>query len=109
MLALLRRVDPVRLHRLIGPDTIRKLDGLVSPATLATADASADKFARYLLALFGTELLAERRVRRLVFQLLDSETLKELSLKHAQAQFERPADNALALSMAPWRAGSALV
>ena len=62
-----------------------------------------------LEALYGSEILNEKKIRHLILTTLDENTLNYLARKYASKVYSKPYDNALQLSLVPWKGGSDFV
>jgi DNA repair protein RadD len=60
-------------------------------------------------ASYGTEIMNEKRIRQFVYYTLDESILKDLTSKYCKRSYEKPYDNAIALSMLPWKLGNEFV
>lgn len=108
MLALLCRLKAQDLHHIVGSERITTLKRLLCDPSL---EKSADilKLARFILAVYGYDLLYDKGIRRLLFTLIEPVLLKKFAEKFANKSYEKPYDNALALSRCQWKSGSRLV
>jgi len=108
VLNLLSKLAADDLYHAIGNEKLSQLQKIVGDNSDIEHLNSRD-LARHILALYGHDLLYEKRIRHLLFTLIDNEKLKALALRYGKIEYEKVYDNALALSTYPWKAGSDLV
>lgn len=102
---LLARFHTRDLQRLISPELQRDLEGVSE-----TSDRQSNEWlAKCVIASQGTGLLRNRNARKGLFRLLPGPVLVEAAEDLTGNSFEKPEDNALALSRLRWAPGSAAV
>jgi DNA repair protein RadD len=103
--SVLARLQPTSLMDLINSTT---LAAVTEPMGLMTGELQVDSalLASLLVTIRGDEMLGDSKVRAQLFSLLPVEELEELCNRFAGRSFRKTADNVLALSCLPWRAGS---
>jgi superfamily II DNA or RNA helicase len=108
MLNLLKKLDSHDLYYAIGADKIHALNKLV-PDGIKEEEVDIINLSKYILAIYGFDLLYEQKMRHLLFTLIDENKLKELAVRYSKSTYEKPYDNALALSLCPWKSGTKFV
>ena len=107
MLKLIRKIDRDDLWYAIA-DKIELLDELLEGEPVGSA-IDIDKLSKYILAIYGYDILYESKIRHLIFMLIEDSRLKQLAQKYAKKSYNKPYDNALSLSLCPWKSGSDFV
>ena len=108
MIELLQRLDQRKLYFAIGGSKVRSLERLIEGKILKDRKHITD-VSKYVLSIYGTDLLYEEKIRRLLFGLIKPEKLKKAAHKFSKKSFDNHSDNALTLSLVPWRKNSELV
>lgn len=108
MIELLSKLGYHDLYQAAGMDKINALQKLVNIKGDDT-DFDSSKLSKQVLAIYGYDLLYEQKIRHLIFTLINEVTLKKLALKYSKKVYDKPYDNALVLSLHPWKAGSQLI
>lgn len=108
MLDLLAKLDPRDLYHAIGRDRTNGLEKLVQDNS-SEENPDILRLSKYILATYGYDLLYEPKIRHLLFTLIENNRLKTLANRFTKKVYEKPYDNALALSLCPWKTGSELV
>ncbi len=109
IVVLLSKIDSKILLRALGSDRLEELQKLLPAEGSKSESLNSKRLAEFALALFGNDILYEKKIRTILFQLLPPEKLKDLAAKFARTTHEKPYDNALALSSCSWSSGSDLV
>jgi len=108
LIELLSRLSIEDLYEAIGKGKISELRKLVGDdSEIERLDSC--ELSRHILAIYGFDLLYEQKIRHLLFTLIDSDRLRSLVEKFGHTSHNKPYDNALTLSLYPWKAGSDLV
>lgn len=108
MLDLLIKLDIDALWHAIGTEKISHLESLAESNSVEE-DLDVLELSKYILAIYGYDLLYEPKIRRLLFTLIEKNRLKNLAEKFAEKAYKKPQDNALVLSLRPWKSGSQFV
>ena len=108
MLELLDKIDKRKLYLAIGGEKVQALEALIG-SKLVAGEKKDTNLSAYILSIYGPDLLYETKIRRLFFSLIDPDKLKKFAEKNAKKSFDKPLDNALTLSLCPWKKSSELV
>lgn len=108
MLELLDKIDKRKLYLAIGGEKVQALEALIGNK-LIEGEKNDTNLSNYILSIYGPDLLYEDKIRRLFFSLIEPDKLKKFAEKFANKSFDKPLDNALTLSLCPWKKSNELV
>jgi len=106
---LLLEVDVDDLERAIGSERLDKIRGLLNSEHAYTHEDYHVNIVNCLIALHGSNLLSEQKIRKLVFYTINESKLEYLVKKYCKKHYKKGYDNALELSILPWKFGSEFV
>lgn len=106
---ILDRVNSEDLLGLLSNEQISLMADLVGFANTQKQIPKKRLLINTLEALYGSEILNEKKIRQLVLSTLDEKTLIYLARKYSSKVYDKPYDNALQLSLIPWKGGSDFV
>jgi superfamily II DNA or RNA helicase len=92
----------------LGPRKIKQFEKLISDKKHKRS-IDRDFIGQAVLSYYGYNLFFESRIRHLIFNTIDPTILKNLTHKYSSKVYDKNYDNALALSILPWKAGSEFV
>jgi superfamily II DNA or RNA helicase len=103
----LNNIDFFDLQSIVGLERIQHMKEIVSYADENLNEK--DILINTVLAVYGKDLLSEKNIRLLIFNTIEENTLGELSKKYSKKKYPKKYDNALELSLLPWKNGSEFV
>ena len=102
---VLLKVNHKELIYAVGTKKIVQLEKLLNSKL---SDSSQDLI-KAVISIFGQTLFFQSKIRHLIFFTLEPEILRHLAVKYAKKVYDKPYDNALNLSLLPWKVGSEFV
>jgi DNA repair protein RadD len=106
---LLNKISLNDLSFLVGEDEVVQMTQLVSDQLLNDDTNKKNIIIKTIEAFYGTEILNDKRIRQLIFYTLEESILATLTNKYTKKEYPKAYDNALELSLLPWKAGSEFV
>jgi DNA repair protein RadD len=102
----LNRIDESDLINLLGSEKIRSIKDLLC---IEESELTKSVIVDFIIALYGYDILADKRIRHLIFLTLNDDVLVHLCFKYCTKSYSKSYDNSLHLSLLPWRYGSEFV
>jgi len=99
---ILDKIDLDDLASAVSSDILNKIKELVLPID---AEFSKKEIIKCILSIYGDDLLAEKRLRQLIFYTIQPDKLQFLTKKYCKRSFHKAYDNSLKLSELPWKFG----
>jgi DNA repair protein RadD len=109
MFELLNKVRTEDLVSLVRAERIRQIRDIVEEKDFSEANCEKKLVINAISSLYGRDILSEKRIRQLLFYTLDENILIRLTKKYCKTTYEKSYDNAIELSLLPWRSGTEFV
>jgi DNA repair protein RadD len=105
--SILNKIDLNDLFSILGHERIQLMKFLINVDEKLFIEK--DFIINSIISVYGNDLLLEKKIRILVFDTIDIEILIYLTKKYCKKEHPKRYDNAIELSLLPWKYGSEFV